>query len=109
MPQVRHGREIFYALINIPAGASTEVVALVTGRRIVPVGMIFNTDVAGTVTLVHTTAVPVALSGVLTMGIADTKQLGDFDHAITETPISLNFGFTTVTCTLDGLLAYYLD
>lgn len=109
MSQVRHGREYLFAAINVAAGASTEVIAAVTGRKIVVCGIVLNSNVAGTVTLVHTTGVPVALSGVLTLGNPETVSLGDFTNPLTETPVSVNFGLTTVTCTCDGLVVYYLD
>lgn len=108
MTQVRNGHEINFAAINIAAGASTEVIAAVTGRKIVITGLVLSANVAGQATVVHTTATPVALSGVMELA-QGTVSIGNFADPITETAAGVNFGFTTVTCTLDGLVAYYLD
>ena len=103
------GHEVKFAAINIAAGASTEVIAAVTGRKITILGISLNANVAGTVTLVHTTATPVALSGVYSLDALDTIEIGDWDRPITQCASGVNFGITTVTCTCDGMVAYYLD
>ena len=108
MSQVRHGKEINFAAINVATDATTEVIAAVTGRKIVVVGIVLSADIAGTATLVHTTATPVAISGVMTLG-ASPVTIGNFSEPLTETGSGKNFGITAATCTVDGLVAYYLD
>lgn len=109
MSQVRNGLEINFASINVPTGASTEVIAAVTGRKIVIVGIVLSANVAGQVTLVSTTASPVALSGVMELAATSVHTIGNFAEPLTETAAGVNFGLTCATCTCDGLVAYYLD
>jgi len=105
----RQGWTFYSAELDVPAGATTELVAAVAGKRIRVVGVVAVANVSGTVTFKSSTTaisgdIPVAAKGGVVMPLADVRSApycGWMDTAAGE---ALNV--TTVTCTLDGVLVY---
>ena len=104
--------KFYSAEVDLPAGATTELVAAVTSKRIRVVALFLNANVAGTVTLKSATTdisgdINLAATGgfVLPPVPADSvRSYGWFDTAAGE---ALNA--TTVTCTVDGVLVYAVE
>jgi len=96
--------------INVPAGATTELVATAgAGKKIRVIGMMGMADVSGTVTLqsagdaISGAMLPAARSGwVLPCIPAQNIAL----HGWCDTADNEALNITTVTCTFDGILVY---
>lgn len=106
------GWQYYSAELDVPAGATTELVAAVTGKRIRVIAVVANANVAGTVTFKSaTTAISGDFSLAATGGFVlppvpeeSARYYGWMDTAAGE---ALNV--TTVTCTLDGVLVYSVE
>ncbi|HUU31023.1 MAG TPA: hypothetical protein VMY69_02880 [Phycisphaerae bacterium] len=109
----RYGGWAYYsAEVDLPAGARTEIVAAVAGKRIRVVALMINANVAGTVTLESaTTAISGDINLAATGGFVlppvpeeSARFYGWMDTAAGE---ALNA--TTVTCTIDGVLVFAVE
>ena len=109
----RTGMWKFYsAELDVPAGATTELVAAVTGKQIRVVGLVGVANVSGTVTLKSSTTaisgdIPVAACGGIVMPIMSAASVPVCAWATTAAGEALQI--TTVTCTFDGVLVYAVE
>lgn len=99
-------RKLKFKAVNIAAGAQTEVIAAVTGKKIRVLAAHLAADQDGTFKFIEGTT---DLSGVFPIGLetaGDPAWRFESRWGIVETSVGEGLDITTVTCTLDGILVY---
>lgn len=98
--------QIKFKSVNIAAGAQTEVIAAVSGKKIRVLAAHLVADQDGTFKFIEGST---DLSGVMAIGLETAGDPGwhhESQFGIVETSSGEGLDITTVTCTLDGILVY---
>jgi hypothetical protein len=107
-PTGGQAREIKFAAVNIAAGAQTEVIAAVGGKKIRVLAAHLAADQDGTFAFCEGST-PDYLSGIFPIGLetaGDPAWRVESEYGIVQTSAGEGLDIITVTCTIDGILVY---
>lgn len=99
-------------VVSCNAGATTALVAAVTGKRISLIALLGTADVAGTIALKSSTT---AISGTMPVGpyggfvIPECHPLNNEGLGWYHTAAGEALNLTTVTCTFNGMIKYGVE